>query len=438
METYLETVLEQVRCKKVHPYIREEIQGHIELQIEENRQKGMPLEEAQAAAIRDMGDPVEVGISLDKVHRPQMDLKSIAIVAVMSMIGIILHQILVRKMGEQAIGSNSFTGYTLLGFGLMFLVYRMDYTVIARYAKALAIAFLLLCTFLHIGDIRINGWRAYHAMFSFMTMYVPLYAAVLYKDRGQGYKAIVKALLWMLLPVVLAYKLPCLSLAVILAGTMLIVLTMAILLGWYQVSKKKVVAALWGGTIVGPLLFLGIALKYELLEIYQIVRLRSFFSSDSPDNYITNVLRKNITEIHFLGENGKNLGETLINFNNDYILSYVMSTYGALAGIILCFGLVILLVRMFAVSMGQKNQLGRCMGCGCGAVLLVNLLINIGENLGIIPLSQTYLPFLSPGGSNILVSYILLGIVLSIHRYRNVYPKHINAKLSAINITIEL
>lgn len=438
METYLETVLEQVRCKKVHPYIREEIQGHIELQIEENRKKGMSQKEAEAAAIRDMGDPVEVGISLDKIHKPQMDWKAIGIVAVMSVIGVVLHQILVRKMGKQAIGSDLFTGYTILGFSLMLLVYRMDYTIIARYAKALAIAFLLLCTFLHIGDVRINGWRAYNTMFSFMTLYVPLYAAVLYKYRNQGYKAVGKALLWMLLPVILAYKLPCLSLAVILAGTMLVVLTIAILLGWYQVSKKRVVATLWGSTIVGPLLFLGVAMKYKLLEIYQIVRLRSFFSSDSPDNYITNVLRENLTEIHFVGENGKNLGKTLINFNNDYILSYVLSAYGALAGIIICVVLVLLLVRVFVVSLGQKNQLGKSMGCGCGAVLLANLLINIGENLGIIPLSQTYLPFLSPGGSNIMVCYIMLGIVLSIYRYRNIYPKHINAKLSAIKITIEL
>ncbi len=153
---------------------------------------------------------------------------------------------------------------------------------------------------------------------------------------------------------------------------------------------------------------------------------------------MTNVLRENLTEIHLLGENGRNLAESLRNFNNDYIFSYVLSTYGALAGIIICLVLALLLVRVFMVSFGQKNQLGRCMGCGCGAVLLVNFFINIGENLGVLPLSQTYLPFLSPGGSNILVCYILLGIVLSIHRYRNIYPKHVNAKLITVKFMIEL
>ncbi len=438
METYLKVLLEQIRCKKVHPYIREEIQGHIEMQMEENRKRGMSQEEAEALAIKDMGDPVEVGISLDKVHRPQMDWKAIGIVAVISMIGIFLHQILVMQMGENAIGSDAFVGYTILGFCLMLVVYRLDYTIIAPYAKTLAIAFLLLCLFLHIGDVRINGWRAYNAMFSFMTLYVPLYAAVLYKYRGQGYRAVGKALLWMLLPVLLAYRLPCLSLAVILVGTMLIVLTTAILMGWYQVSKKRVVAALWGSMLGAPLIFLGVALKYELLEVYQTARLRTFFSSDSPDNYITNVLRENVTEIHLMGENGRNLTETLRNFNNDYIFSYVLSNYGALAGISICLVLALLLVRVFMVSFGQKNQLGRCMGCGCGTVLLVNFFINIGENLGIIPLSQTYLPFLSPGGSNILVCYILLGIVLSIHRYRNIYPKHVNANLTTVKFMIEL
>ena len=41
MEKYLQAVLEQIRCKKVHPYIREELMGHIQDQIEDNRKSGM-------------------------------------------------------------------------------------------------------------------------------------------------------------------------------------------------------------------------------------------------------------------------------------------------------------------------------------------------------------------------------------------------------------
>ena len=41
MEEYLKILLEQIRCKKARPYIRQELQDHMEDQIEENIQAGM-------------------------------------------------------------------------------------------------------------------------------------------------------------------------------------------------------------------------------------------------------------------------------------------------------------------------------------------------------------------------------------------------------------
>ena len=58
METYLEKLLSQIRCKKARPYIAEEIRDHIECQIEDNLSDGMSYEEAEKNAVTDMGDPV--------------------------------------------------------------------------------------------------------------------------------------------------------------------------------------------------------------------------------------------------------------------------------------------------------------------------------------------------------------------------------------------
>ena len=69
------------------------------------------------------------------------------------------------------------------------------------------------------------------------------------------------------------------------------------------------------------------------------------------------------------------------------------------------------------------------MGCGCGMVFLMSLLINVLENIGIFPSTVTFLPFISSGGSYIIACYGLLGIVLSVYRYKNVYPAHIKVKI---------
>lgn len=68
----------------------------------------------------------------------------------------------------------------------------------------------------------------------------------------------------------------------------------------------------------------------------------------------------------------------------------------------------------------QKNQLGMIMGTGCVVVLFTQFIGYVVENLGCFPLSNNYCPFLTAGGSGIMISYIMFGILLSIYRYQNV------------------
>ena len=91
MDEYLKTLLEQIRCKKARPYVKQEFQDHIEDQIEANMHAGMDREQAEREAVRDMGDPVETGISLDSVHRPQIAWKLLGIIILISIAGVLIH-----------------------------------------------------------------------------------------------------------------------------------------------------------------------------------------------------------------------------------------------------------------------------------------------------------------------------------------------------------
>ena len=51
MEEYIQVLLEQIRCKKAQPYIREEVCGHLEEQIEDNIAAGMSRVDAEKAAV---------------------------------------------------------------------------------------------------------------------------------------------------------------------------------------------------------------------------------------------------------------------------------------------------------------------------------------------------------------------------------------------------
>mgnify|MGYP000432315013 FL=1 len=54
-------------------------------------QAGMDREQAEREAVRDMGDPVETGISLDSVHRPQVAWKLLGIIVFISIAGVLIH-----------------------------------------------------------------------------------------------------------------------------------------------------------------------------------------------------------------------------------------------------------------------------------------------------------------------------------------------------------
>ena len=103
----------------------------------------------------------------------------------------------------------------------------------------------------------------------------------------------------------------------------------------------------------------------------------------------------------------------------------------------MCCVLAVLIFAVFNTALRQKNQLGMMMGCGCGIVFLISFLINVLENLGVFPQSITFLPFFSAGGSCIIVSYGLMGIVLSTYRYKNIYPRHPETGFMSINSKVK-
>lgn len=160
MEKYLQAVLEQIRCKKVHPYIREELMGHIQDQIEDNRKSGMSEKEAEEAAVRDMGNPVEIGVEFDRIHRPQIAWKMLIVIGVISVLGILVHFFITRQIADSNLWDSSVSGssryalHVLIGLALMFVVYRIDYTYLAKYAKVIAACILLFgLVCLHAGTV---------------------------------------------------------------------------------------------------------------------------------------------------------------------------------------------------------------------------------------------------------------------------------------------
>ncbi len=454
-EEFLSILLEQVRCKKAHPFIEEEIRGHIEEQIDDNISAGMSKEEAEKAAIADMGSPVETGISLDRIHRPKMEWSMVVLMAVISVIGIAIHYMIMNEMlftssftemkAGIVAGSSNFAMYTVMGFVIMLVICHIDYTVIAKYAKVLGFVFLAGIFLLspNMFGNRINGSTVWFAgfgslrvsIFSFMMLYVPLYGAIIYKYYGTGYKGIVKSVFWMIASLMLAIRLPSLILAAILLVSLGAVLSLAIWNNWFMLkhsSHKKILVGLWGSVIGLPIVSLGAAYTFGWFSGYQLDRVRAFITNSGDANYLTGLFRTQLSSSQLLGNSGIKVAGWIPDFNSSWILVYLSSAYGMIIAVLVCCILAALVIKVFSVALKQKNQLGMVMGCGSGMVFLINFALNVLENIGLFPITQTFLPFFSAGGCDIVVCYMLMGIVLSVYRYKSIYPKYVNTKINCL------
>jgi len=82
-ESYINAVLGQIRWRKARPVIQKELEGHIEEHRLEAEKNGLEDAAALDTAVKAMGDPVETGRRLDRLHRPRMDVLMLISVSVL-------------------------------------------------------------------------------------------------------------------------------------------------------------------------------------------------------------------------------------------------------------------------------------------------------------------------------------------------------------------
>ena len=306
MEDYLKVLLEQIRCKKACPRIEQEMRSHIEDQAEANRTEWMmEEEEAIKCALRDMGDPIEAGVKLDQIHRPQIAWDLVVLMAVVSIINLIIHSII----GIDMEGYIFYTAlHILIGFLAMLFVYRMDYSILADWGKISAVVFLIFMTaeIFFLGE-KVNGSLRYvsgsHISIGYlMFLYIPLYAAVLYQYRTGGWKSLGKILFFTIYPVWLVFRMPNLSLAVLLLLILSVMLTVAVMKNWFQISGKIFISCYWGLLFFLPAGFVFTALRFSVLPEYQMARFRSILEGRYKEyDYVTGMLIQSLKSSRMFG-----------------------------------------------------------------------------------------------------------------------------------------
>ena len=280
IQEYLDQVKGQIRNKKARELTANELQAHIEDQAAAYENSGCSPEEAALMAVKEMGDPVQVGMELDRLHRPQFPTGMVCFIMLISLISIMVQY------------NRTHAVFVLAGIGCMLGICLLDYTIVGKYGRFIAGAFLAVLTIAwKCSHLTINGASRWiqigpAAMDGsvLVLLYLPLFGGILYAYRGQRYRCIFKILIWMLLPVLWVLRMPALSMALIMLLAETCMFGTALKDGWYHVSAGKTFLV----TIICPSIAgLVCILRVFCLADYQKARLLAWITRSGPESYLS-------------------------------------------------------------------------------------------------------------------------------------------------------
>ncbi|HKZ34994.1 MAG TPA: FtsW/RodA/SpoVE family cell cycle protein, partial [Patescibacteria group bacterium] len=115
-----------------------------------------------------------------------------------------------------------------------------------------------------------------------------------------------------------------------------------------------------------------------------------------------------------LGRGTQSRLQFLPEYHTDFIFATLAEELGFFGSILLLFLFFFLIFHVFETARSAPNTFGVFIAIGVGAMILFQVCVNVGMNIGIIPITGITLPLVSYGGSSLLATLISLGLVASV------------------------
>jgi len=316
--------------------------------------------------------------------------------------------------------------YGMIGVALMFAVARIDYSRFREIRVGLyslmiaAISLVLVFGAAARGSrrwIELPYFRFQPSELAKVLLVAALAAFVIERHRrGSDLRQTMRMLALGLAPAGLVFLQPDLG-----TGVVLVVITLTILflagVPWRHFAVMGGVAA----ALATLALVIAPAAGVPLLRGYQEERLTSFLNpSDDPGDASYQINQSKIA----IGSGGKTgrgdqSTQTELEFlperHTDFIFAVIGERFGFLGAAFVLSLYALLLWRTLRIATLSKNLYGTLIAGGLAAMLLCQILVNVGMNLGIMPVTGITLPLMSYGGSSVLVTFLAIGLLQSIH-----------------------
>lgn len=312
-----------------------------------------------------------------------------------------------------------YAGIGLVGF---IIASRIDYRVFKSYVILLYVLMILSLIAVSLFGFTVNGAQLWISVgyFQFQPSEMAKLVLILslsafysrYYTQSYQPRYLVYSFIIMLVPTAIVLMQPDLGTAMV-----LFVIWLSITLA-SRVKKRYLVGGLVAGMALLPLI-------YSRLAPYQQNRINVLLNPQADKLGTGYNVTQAIIAVGSGGWTGRGLSsgsQSQLNFlpsqHTDFIFAVLAEKLGFLGAALAIALYAILIIRIFLLSTESIDRFGSFICIGTASMLLVHVLVNIGMNMGIMPVTGIPLPLISAGGTSMITNLLTLGIILSIARHR--------------------
>lgn len=311
-----------------------------------------------------------------------------------------------------------------VGLVLYFIAASLDYHYFVSFSLILYIFILILVAATHFlgvtafGSSRwlsVSGINLQPSELSKLAVILALASFLSSaRYRANSFISYLSSALIVLLPAVVVFLQPDL-------GTALVIIAIWVGMVFTAGVNSRLLMASLGSLIILAFPF------WLVLKDYQRSRFLSFFSPTSdPLGAGYNVIQS-IIAVGSGGIFGRGFGrgtQSHLKFlparHTDFIFASLSEEWGLIGGLILLFLFIFLAYRIIRILSQAPDNLGLLIASGVLTMLFFQTTVNIGMNLGLMPITGIPLPLISSGGSSLVMTLFCLGLVQSIALRRKI------------------
>ncbi len=306
--------------------------------------------------------------------------------------------------------------FVLLSLLSVLIFSRFDYRILKKFSIPFVVISILLLVFLRIDGVNVRGavrWLKIGGLMfepsGFAKLAILIYMAD-FISRKHNYRTDMAR------------------------GIMPIALVAGVIFMLIALEPDVGTAILVGLTFLGTIYVFGYKLKHILLLVFPIIlvsaliiyaypeklqRVINFFVTDKVNYQVEHALVALGSGGLFGAGPAKGIYKSLFvpDSYNDFIMAGIGEDFGFFGVLLVIVLMISVLYSIFKLSRYCKDSFGKAFSFGVGFMLSLEALMNLFSVFHLMPPKGITMPFLSYGGTSLLVQGIMIGIVLSIYRY---------------------